>query len=107
MNWFINSYAWVIFVFLHFFFISVLSFKANSTAQWKYSIYAYLLSTMPWWTLIARYSKSLSLAGFAYDLIVTLSWTICVVLYENKSFSIQNYFGLFLIICGMIIFKRG
>ena len=107
MAWFINSYLWVLIVFIHFFIVSYLSLKANKEQVWKYSIYAYLLSLLPWWTLISRYSKSLPLSGFIYDFIIGLSWTICIILFDGKSFNTFHYTGLLFILTGILIFKKG
>lgn len=107
MSWFINSYLWVVYVFIHFYVISYLSLRANNDDSWKYLIYVYLLSLIPCWTIISRYSNSLPLAGFIYDFTVTLSWAVCVSVFNSKSFSTQHYVGIAIMFTGIMVFKKG
>ena len=105
MSTFINSYSWIIIVFLHYLFISYLSFKVKNQDNLLYLIWA--MSLIPMWAIICKYSNDLALTGLIYDVVVMLGWSIGIILFSNKSLSYMQYIGMVVIIIGLITFKVG
>ena len=104
MSWLINSHAWSLFVFAQFFLISYLSFKAQK--QELPLIVVWLTGIFPTWTIICKYSNDLVTAGFIFDFMVVLGWTLGVIVFKGKEFGAYQYLGIILMSIGILVFKK-
>ncbi|KKM01711.1 hypothetical protein LCGC14_1791710 [marine sediment metagenome] len=61
---------------------------------------------MPLWALVTRVSSNLLIDGIIYDVIMMISFTVgLVILGASSGFTILQYVGLGLAICGLILMK--
>jgi len=91
-------------IFLLSFTIAFLSFKGSTNNNYLYGVY--FLGILPTWTLICKYSNDLVLTGFIYDFILALSWSLNSILFQGKSFGINQYIGVGLMFMGIMVFKK-
>lgn len=106
MNWFINHYLWVVIIFIQYFFISYLSFRASNLKTTSALFLVWLTGTIPTWTIICKYANDIALAGYIYDFTLALGWTTGVIVLQDKSFTIYQYIGILLMIAGIMLFKK-
>lgn len=107
MNIFVNYYIWTVTLFAQYILVTYLSLKASREQTNMSLFFVWVFSLIPNWIMICKYSNDLVLAGFIYDFIVTLGWTIGVIIFEGKSFTWSQYAGILFMVAGLLLFKKG
>jgi hypothetical protein len=100
---------WLPIVMVEYTAIAWLTFKSNSTHLPIYNYLLWAVGCIPVWALVARYSKDVVRDGIYFDVAFTLVYTFAIM-YFTKSylkFGIFQYWGLTLVLFGLMLFKRG
>lgn len=93
--------------FIVYFVSSVLSVQQSRYGD-KWGIYAYLISVLPLWFAVVKYTdpKELGFTGIIYDLIVLFSYTAgCWYMGAFAGTSLINKIGITLILIGVVLMK--
>lgn len=99
-----NIYLWVL-IFCFYCFQAYIS-RLNNIFGGTWFWFAWLISVIPIWTLIARHSKSLLIDGIIYDILLFLSYVITLIfLGEGKVFNWLQWIGLGITIIGVFLMK--
>lgn len=106
MNFLINSYLWAPLIFLQYFLIAYLSFKASKEQTFKSLFLIWCVGIIPTWTTICKFSNDLALAGFIFDFLVVSGWGIGTIFFQGKTLGSFQYIGMILMIIGIILFKK-
>lgn len=81
------------------------SFKLNSGSNCL--LLAYFFNILPVFTLVSKYSTSILTDALIYDLILFVCYSATLIYLTNHKMTFSSFFGIFLMILGMIIFKKG
>lgn len=78
----------------------------NNLLGGQWFLYAWLISILPVFPLIARYSKNILLDGMIFDVIIFLSYVgTMIYLGAGEKFVNSQWFGLAITIIGFILMK--
>lgn len=79
--------------------------QQQSTNVWMFLTYA--SSLLPVWVFVAKHSKDLIFDGIVYDLAVLIPYVVGTMYFTHAFHELKfiNYFGLVIIVIGMILFK--
>lgn len=100
---------WIIPLIILNIFAAYFTFKVNVEKTIPWQIALYCLNLSPLWIVVAKHSKNVVLDGIMYDIILTISYTISILLftYGQVQFNMLQYLGILLLIIGFVIFKIG
>lgn len=93
-------------VFIQYFFISYLSIRASNLKTTSALFLVWLTGTIPTWTIICKYTNNVALAGYIYDFTLAVGWSLGIIIFQGKSFTIYQYVGILLMIAGIMLFKK-
>jgi len=98
---------WVPATFIYYGIYALIANKSNLTHERFWLIATFICGALcPLWMLVSRYSKDLMFDGLLYDIVILLSY-VAAMFYVGRmeSFGPLNYFGIFLLVIGMILVK--
>jgi hypothetical protein len=105
----VSPAIWLPLVVFEYVAIAWLTYKTSISPApyWQYALWA--TGCIPLWAFVARYSKDVVRDGIYFDIAFTLVYTIAIM-YFTKSylrFGINQYWGLMLVLFGLMLFRRG
>lgn len=108
MNQFLWYLSWVPFVTLLYVIQSWLTIQNNNHGGKWFWIF-FLASLFTPWVLISKFSKDIMFDAMIFDAILVLSYTLGLLYFTNSfsKFSYPQWIGIFLILVGMVVFKKG
>lgn len=94
-----------IFLFIFYSFHAYINWRNNNQAgAWFY--YAWLISVIPVFPLVTKYSKNLLFDGMLFDLVMFVSYVLTLLLLgSGKAFTLVQWLGLSLTVIGFILLK--
>ena len=98
---------WITFTFIYYAIYGVVAHKNNTIGGNFWLVATYLCGALcPLWLIVSKYSKNLVFDGLLYDIVILLSY-VAAMFYVGRleSFGPFNYFGVFLLVIGMILVK--
>lgn len=108
MNNFYWYLSWVPFITGFYYFQSWLTVQNNLHGQ-KWFWFYFCTSLLSSWPIISRYSKDVVWDAFIFDVAMVMSYSIGLLYFTNSfsKFSNNQWIGIFLIMVGMFLFKKG
>lgn len=105
-------YIWIPLSIIICVFATICSFKCNTNKESiSWFLAAWFFWAIPIWTVVSRYSKNLLLDGLIYDCCMVVSFSIITYYlttkYDVNTFSYLQIIGIFMMICGIFVFKIG
>lgn len=102
--------SWIPLTIALYIFQSFLTVKSNLNPKDWHWIFL-VVSCFPMWAFISKYSKpeNLFYDAMVFDAVLILSYSIGLLYFTGSvsKFSYGQYMGIFLIILGMFVFKKG
>jgi hypothetical protein len=108
VNNFLWYLSWIPFVTFLYFLQSWLTVQNNiHGGRWFWIFFGVSLFTP--WVIISKFSKDVVSDALVFDVILVLSYTIGLLYFSNSisKFGFSQWFGIFTIVLGMFIFKKG
>lgn len=97
---------WIPILIITSFIYGKLSYNINKFGEnWVWVAIVYAAVIQPW-PIIAKFSKNLVFDGLLYDVILTLTFAISMAYFSKHPFTTINYFGIFILVVGLILVKR-
>jgi hypothetical protein len=104
-----KPWIWLPIVIAEYILCAYMTNKQVSQKGWRPFFELYLVTALPMWPIISRFSKSVVFDGKLFDLTMLVTYTLSI-LYFTKHFeklAASNYLGLVFVFVGIWLFKRG
>ena len=83
------------------------SLEAGGMSKWFFLNWAGWC--MPIWAIVTLYTKDVVFDGLVYDLIMTIAFTIAIIIFTKSynTMNIYNFIGVAITLIGLVIYKLG
>jgi presenilin-like A22 family membrane protease len=103
-----SNYYWIIPVIFFYIFSAYSSIRINQGSNSWFFI-NWLVGLIPFWGLVAKYSKNVVFDGIVYDIVMTVTYlvAICIMTRTFENFSLIKILGIVVVLGGLLMLKVG